>query len=344
MIRISPHDSSQAASPGWLADGDAMPAHAPEVLRALGSTEVVERVVLSITARNAPPLFGGGLIDALPDATLENAASEQPAQIRGRVHRMKNGHIGRFGWKAQVVRLEDFVLTCCANNLGLEVPGHHQGASPLNPDARARALDLTQGDCNALVSYVRSLPAPVVIAPSLGQGSRDVEDGRKAFESIGCTGCHSPDLGTIRGIYSDLLLHDMGEELGDAGKYFGTYYDEQPGSANSSKFTEWRTPPLWGFRDSGPYLHDGRALTLDEAVALHGGQGRLRVAGFKSCPGTTDPRCGRSWRRSARRRGRRFQGRARGRDGGARSAATVCRPGHPGRREPIKAPDGRGRG
>ena len=47
------------------------------------------------------------------------------------------------------------------NELGLEVPGHHQAASPLNPDARARALDLMQGECNALVSYVRSLPAPV---------------------------------------------------------------------------------------------------------------------------------------------------------------------------------------
>ena len=36
---------------------------------------------------------------------------------------------------------------------------------------------------------------------------------------------------------------------------------------------EWRTPPLWGFRDSGPYLHDGRAQTLEQAVAMHGGQG-----------------------------------------------------------------------
>ena len=38
------------------------------------------------------------------------------------------------------------------------------------------------------------------------------------------------------------------------------------------KKQEWRTPPLWGFRDSGPYLHDGRAKNLEEAVALHEGQ------------------------------------------------------------------------
>ena len=36
---------------------------------------------------------------------------------------------------------------------------------------------------------------------------------------------------------------------------------------------EWRTPPLWGLRDSAPYLHDGRAATVDQAIALHGGQG-----------------------------------------------------------------------
>ena len=35
---------------------------------------------------------------------------------------------------------------------------------------------------------------------------------------------------------------------------------------------EWRTPPLWGLRDSAPYLHDGRAATLEQAIALHGGE------------------------------------------------------------------------
>ena len=271
LIRISPHDAD-SSSYRWLADGRPFPADAPKGLRtSLGSTEVVDRVALSITTRNAPPLFGAGLIDALADATLENAASQQPGPIRGRVHRLKNGRIGRFGWKAQVATLEEFVLTACANELGLEVPGHHQGVSPLNPDARAQALDLTQGECNALVSYVRSLPAPVVIARSLAARSRDVEDGRGLFQSVGCTDCHTPDLGTIRGIYRDLLLHDMGQELRDAGAYYDKL--DEPGSADSSMVTEWRTPPLWEFSDSGPYLHDGRAATLEQAVAMHGGQG-----------------------------------------------------------------------
>ncbi|QDT07679.1 Cytochrome c [Rubripirellula lacrimiformis] len=35
---------------------------------------------------------------------------------------------------------------------------------------------------------------------------------------------------------------------------------------------EWRTPPLWGVRDSAPYMHDGRAQTLLESIAMHGGE------------------------------------------------------------------------
>ena len=36
---------------------------------------------------------------------------------------------------------------------------------------------------------------------------------------------------------------------------------------------EWRTPPLWGLRDSAPYLHDGRADTISAAIATHDGEG-----------------------------------------------------------------------
>jgi CxxC motif-containing protein (DUF1111 family) len=43
---------------------------------------------------------------------------------------------------------------------------------------------------------------------------------------------------------------------------------------------EWRTPPLWGLRDSGPYLHDGRAATIVQAIALHGGEGAAAAHKF----------------------------------------------------------------
>ena len=63
----------------------------------------------------------------------------------------------------------------------------------------------------------------------------------------------------------------MGEKLSDPGDYYG----EDSDSLGAAKRGEWRTPPLWGFRDSAPYLHDGRAQDLAQAVALHGGQGAI---------------------------------------------------------------------
>jgi CxxC motif-containing protein (DUF1111 family) len=237
----------------------------------------MNRVAFSLTARNAPPMFGAGLIDGLPDRDLEQVAWHQPHEVRGRVHRLKDGRVGRFGWKAQVATLEDFVLTACANELGLEVPGHHQAVSPLAPDATARGLDLTAEECAALVDYVRSLPPPVSLAPSDARASAAVEEGRKLFESSGCASCHVPDLGPVRGIYSDLLLHDMGETLSDP----GTYYGDDSDSLGAPKRSEWRTPPLWGIKDSAPYLHDGRARSLAQAVALHGGQGAASAHRFR---------------------------------------------------------------
>ncbi len=83
--------------------------------------------------------------------------------------------------------------------------------------------------------------------------------------------CHRPKIADVGGIYSDLLLHDMGPALSDSGSYHGI--SQLDFSNEGVRRREWRTPPLWGFRDSGPYLHDGRARNLEEAVALHGGEG-----------------------------------------------------------------------
>ncbi len=236
-----------------------------------------ERVAFRVTRRNTPPLFGAGLIDGLSESDLLNAAQGQPEETRGRVHRLKDGRLGRFGWKSQVASLEDFVLTACANEMGLEVPGHRQAVSPTAPEARAQALDLTAEECAALVAYVRKLPRPVSLDSSDGTAASAVVEGRKLFHSIGCASCHTADLGSIPGIYSDLLLHEMGMELSDSGAYYGDGSDSV-GSVTSS---EWRTPPLWGFRDTAPYLHDGRARNLKEAVVLHRGQGETSANRFQ---------------------------------------------------------------
>jgi CxxC motif-containing protein (DUF1111 family) len=60
-------------------------------------------------------------------------------------------------------------------------------------------------------------------------------------------------------LYSDLLLHDMGS-LGD-------------GIAQADAgMREMRTAPLWGLHARTPFLHDGRAPTLDAAIRAHDGE------------------------------------------------------------------------
>ncbi len=116
--------------------------------------------------RNTTPLFGAGLIDAIPGAVIEAAARDQAnsnpsAEIHGRVSRLADGRIGRFGWKGQTANLDDFVLTACAVELGLEVPGHPQPPDPLSDKKQAPGLDLSAGECAALASFVAGLPRPV---------------------------------------------------------------------------------------------------------------------------------------------------------------------------------------
>jgi CxxC motif-containing protein (DUF1111 family) len=241
---------------------------------------VIPGAKIFASERNSPPLFGLGLIDALPDEVLLTTAEQEPLEVRGRPRRMPNGRVGRFGWKAQTAELREFVLAACASELGLEVPEHPQSIDPMAPEARAKATDLTSEECDALVAFVRSLPAPVRLA---GSDSSAVEAGRRAFEEIGCTDCHRPSLGGIDGIYSDLLLHDMGPILVSVttAAYYGPQLMSSPSLAEG---TEWRTAPLWGYRDSGPYLHDGRAKNLFEAVEAHKGQSLESAERFIGLP------------------------------------------------------------
>ncbi len=127
--------------------------------------ELPEAAEEKLARRNTPPLFGAGLIDSVPDAVLLHLAKRRhPSTIRGRVRHLKDGRIGRFGWKAQAATLDEFVRGACANELGLEVPGNHQAASPFGRAADPRGPDLTRSECDALVAYIRSLPAPAARA------------------------------------------------------------------------------------------------------------------------------------------------------------------------------------
>jgi CxxC motif-containing protein (DUF1111 family) len=257
--------------------------------------------VVNRSQRNPTPLFGLGLIDAIPESAIVAMAQEQAKktpEIAGRPARVADGRVGRLGWKGQTANSEDFVLNACAVEVGLEVPGHSQAMTPQAPRYKGPGLDLSQGECDSLVAYVRSIPRPVERASANAAEAKYLGAGKAAFAKIGCAGCHSAKLGEVDGVYSDLLLHDMGDEIAESGSYDGSdSTDEplvplivaqngqpqqqgQPADPKSARKKEWRTPPLWGFRDSGPYLHDGRAQTLEQAVAFHGGQGMSSAQKF----------------------------------------------------------------
>jgi CxxC motif-containing protein (DUF1111 family) len=273
-----------------------------------GTQAHIDNFLFVGSQRNPTALFGAGLIDSIPEAVIrENAGKKHKdfPEVQGRVARLKDGRIGRFGWKNQTATLYDFAMTACAVELGLDVPGHPQAGVPHKPDYQSPGHDMNKAECDALVDFLKKLPAPKQAAPANKQQAEYLAAGEAKFAAVGCATCHTKNLGDAKEIYSDLLLHDMGQDLGDSGSY-GIFIPNSPeeggeepipslgqqqvaifgGSIAGQLQTdraerektigamrqEWRTPPLWGVRDSGPYLHDGRAESLEQAIALHGGE------------------------------------------------------------------------
>src|SRR5262245_55001066 len=187
-----------------------------------------------ISVRNAPPLYGLGLIDRIPDAVIRAGA----AASNGRVHVVRdalgNERVGRFGWKADTATLEQFVGEAFRNELGitnpiapvdLVAPSDGCGGRP------SAALEADGTVVRAVTAYIASLPLP----PS--RVTFQHRAGQVLFSTIGCAACHTPTLsanGVNVPLYSDLLLHDLGPAMDDR-----VVQGEAAGK-------DWRTSPLWG--------------------------------------------------------------------------------------------------
>jgi CxxC motif-containing protein (DUF1111 family) len=242
--------------------------------------------------RNPIPFFGVGLLAELSDEEIlsrEDPDDSNGDGISGRAN-YDRGFVGRFGRKSQTVSIEGFIRGPLFNHLGITTdplseeqkaalpvdssgggtaqmaqpgPRFRQAAAPETSLVDEDGVDdpeLSSDDLFDLVSY-----AMLLAAPELEELSEQGERGRAQFNALGCGDCHAPRLDGPRGplpVYSDLLLHDMGAELADG---------LSPGLASGSEF---RTQPLWGIAAVGPYLHDGRAETLEDAISMHGGEGR----------------------------------------------------------------------
>ena len=123
-------------------------------------------------------------------------------------------------------------------------------------------------------AFLRFL-APVARGPI----DEAVRVGDRIFGAIGCTACHVAMLETGPSsnplfnrqhvpLYLDLLLHDIGTG------------DGIPQAA--ARPEEIRTPALWGLRLRRPYLHDGSAATIEDAIARHRQEAEVAQRGFPS--------------------------------------------------------------
>lgn len=247
--------------------------------------EVVPPEANVVAQRNSTPLFGLGLIEAIPDQEILRNVRRMPLDgVLGKVSKVADAAtgkmlIGRFGWKAQQATLLSFAGDAYLNEMGI--------TSRLFPVENA-----PNGNAQLLAQYDTVVDPEDVVDPATGRGDIDrVADfmrylgapprppltnsaaaGRSVFQNTGCAVCHVPLMITGPNkvtaldrqevwLFSDLLLHDMGS-LGD-GIGQGT-----------ADVRDMKTAPLWGLRVSAPYLHDGRATTVDEAIKAHDGESK----------------------------------------------------------------------
>jgi CxxC motif-containing protein (DUF1111 family) len=247
----------------------------------------------NVIARRAPiPLFGAGLIEAIPDESilaLEDPNDRDGDGVRGRAARIldvatNRERIGRFGWKAQQATLLAFSGDAYRNEMGItndlfpdEValgvdPEQLRLCSPRSgiQDVRDRRTGLRGID--NFENFMKFL-APIERGPI----DDAVLDGERLFRSTGCAACHTPVQHTGPSanplfdrkpvpLYSDLLLHDAG--TGDG--------IEQ----SAARPNEIRTPALWGLRFRRPLLHDGSAANAEEAIRRHAQEAAASTARF----------------------------------------------------------------
>jgi CxxC motif-containing protein (DUF1111 family) len=248
--------------------------------------EVVPAEANLIGLRQPPQLFGLGLIETIPDSEIlarADPTDENSDGIAGRAN-VSNGVIGRFGWKAAVPSILDFVGLAMVNELGITNYLLRNEMSPQGQPISA-GCDIAADPEDANVSRIGPLMffatylAPPPRGPITDAGLR----GEAVFTQTGCALCHTPSMKTGPNaieamnekevpLYSDLLTHYMGGALDD-------HIIE--GAAGGGR---WRTAPLWGLRARSFFLHDARATDLVTAIRLHGGEASQARTRFFNLP------------------------------------------------------------
>ncbi|MDQ0513034.1 di-heme oxidoredictase family protein [Ancylobacter amanitiformis] len=243
-----------------------------------------------LSLRLAPDLHGRGGLERVDDATilaLEDPGDRDGDGVRGHARRLDHpeggSSIGRFGWKASHATLASQTSEAFSLDLGLSTAlrlepwGDCTAAqaacrsAPHGQDGEG-APEIPDAIVSRIVAYLRDLGA--------AEPPRDAR-GERLFAATGCAACHRPSLPARDGgrvtLFTDVLLHDMGEGLADSAGVPG------------AEAAHWRTAPLAGLSQAlaqgRGLLHDGRATDVTEAVRWHEGE----AAGARARFDTLDP-------------------------------------------------------
>jgi CxxC motif-containing protein (DUF1111 family) len=249
------------------------------------------------SARLAPQVVGMGLLEAIPEKNILDAADPDDKNgdgVSGRVQMVATDQagtkaLGRFGWKAGQASVQGQAAGAFNGDMGItSSPNPHQ---PCQPSQTACLAAPNGGEPEAddermavVTFYTRVLAVPVM----RDHDDKTVAKGAQQFTKMGCAMCHTPTQKTGEAFdvqqlsnqtihpFTDLLLHDMGPGLADGRPEF------------NASGSEWRTPPLWGLglanSVNGHFflLHDGRARSFEEAILWHGGEGEKSKELFRT--------------------------------------------------------------
>ena len=235
-----------------------------------------------ITNRLAPALVGLGLLEQLTDEQIlkhQDIEDKNSDGISGKANIVysplhKDFRVGRYTYKASSPSVLHQTAGAANNDMSLTNPLFPKEnctknqkeclAAPKGDNLRGdTAFDLPMKRIEAIAFYLKNLKIP--------KSTITQKKGERLFKNIGCVKCHIASFTLANGYnikpFTDMLLHDMGEDLSDARDEF------------KATPREWRTPALWGIgkyklasKQEPELLHDGRAKTVEEAILWHGGE------------------------------------------------------------------------
>ena len=240
---------------------------------------------------------GFGRITARPDGTINMDELEGVAT---------DLIVRPFMQKGTIVSLREFAVKAMNQHFGMQASERFGDA--VDHDADGMADEVSRGDITSLVMFQATLPAPVRVE-SENRDSRDAaERGESLFSSLGCAGCHVPELPLESAVFSEpnpfnpsgkLQVNDVESPLeadlvslgrltdfrrNDDGHIMvpvftdlkrhemGDVLNNEALEEEGVPTDEWLTRKLWGFASEPPFLHHGRATLMSEAVMAHGGE------------------------------------------------------------------------